>query len=163
MTVADQEVIREISNGFDTVGGLIERASFQQAIKEALRLSSLANGYLAVEEPWKVIKNDRERAGTVLNVGLHLVDALKLIFAPFLPFTSQQVHEMLGHDGFIAGPLDFREVTEEGGRTHRVLTGDYASWVGSWRPPELPVGQRLREPRPIFKKLDLEQVLADEA
>jgi methionyl-tRNA synthetase len=162
LSAADQEVIREISNGFDTVGGLIERASFQQAIKEALRLSSLANGYLAVEEPWKVIKNDRERAGTVLNVGLRLVDALKVIFAPFLPFTSQLVHEMLGHDGFIAGPLLFREVLEEGGRSHRVLTGDYASWVGSWAPPELPVGQKLGEPQPIFRKLDLEQVLAAE-
>jgi methionyl-tRNA synthetase len=163
LTAADQEVIREIANGFDTVGGLIERASFQQAIKEALRLSSLANGYLAVEEPWKVIKTDRERAGTVLNVGLRVVDALKVIFTPFLPFTSQQVHQMLGHDGFIAGPLDFREVTEEGGRTHRVLTGDYASWVGSWAAPELPVGQKLRDPKVIFKKLDLEQVLEAEA
>ena len=64
--------------------------------------------------------------------------------------------------GFIAGPLDFREVTEEGGRTHRVLTGDYASWVGSWAAPELPVGQKLREPKVIFRKLDLEQVLEAE-
>jgi methionyl-tRNA synthetase len=116
----------------------------------------------AVEEPWKVIKTDRERAATVLNVGLRLVDALKVIFTPFLPFTSQQVHEMLGHDGFIAGPLEFREVTEEGGRKHRVLTGDYASWVGSWAAPELPVGQKLREPKVIFRKLDLEQVLEAE-
>jgi len=53
-------------------------------------------------------------------------------------------------------------VTEEGGRKHRVLTGDYASWVGSWAAPELPVGQKLREPRVIFRKLDLEQVLEAE-
>ena len=163
LTAADQEVLREISNGFDIVGGLIERASFQQAIKEALRLSSVANTYLAVEQPWKTIKTDRERAGTVLNVGLRLVDALKVIFTPFLPFTSQQVHEMLGHQGWLAGPLEFRTVTEEGDRQHRVLTGDYGSWVGSWSAPELPAGQRLSEPRVIFRKLDLEQVLEAEA
>ena len=150
----DQEVLKEISNGFDTVGGLLEKASFQQAIKEALRLSSLANGYLAEEQPWHTIKSDRERAATVLYVGLRLVDALKVIFTPFLPFTSQRVHEMLGHSGHLAGPLEFKEIVEEGGRRHRVLTGDYASWTGSWEAPELPVGQKLQEPRPLFKKLE---------
>jgi methionyl-tRNA synthetase len=162
LTEADEEVLKEISNGFDVVGGLIERASFQQAIKEALRLSSVANGYLAEEQPWKSIKADRTRAATVLHVGLRLVDSLKVIFTPFLPFTSQRVHEMLGHEGSIAGPLRFREVTEDGGRTHRVLTGDYASWVGSWAAPELPVGQKLPEPAALFKKLDPAVVVPEE-
>ena len=35
-----------------------------------------------------------------------------------------------------------------------MLTGDYASWTGSWRPSELPPGQALREPKPLFAKLD---------
>ena len=162
LTDRDREVLRQVTEGFDSVGDLIERASFQQAIKEALRLASLANGYLAEEEPWKVIKTDRDRAATVLNVGLHLVDALKVIFTPFLPFTSQQVHEMLGHSGQIAGPLEFKEVTEEDGGSHRVLTGDYASWCGGWEAPELPEGQKLREPKVIFRKLDPDQVVDDE-
>ena len=91
----------------------------------------------------------------MLNVGLRLVDALKVVFTPFLPFTSQQLHEMLGHGGHLAGPLEFRQVEEEGGKQHRVLTGDYASWTGTWGPPELPAGQKLQEPRPLFKKLEL--------
>ena len=36
---------------------------------------------------------------------------------------------------------------------HEVLTGDYESWVGSWAPSELPAGQQLLEPRPLFRKL----------
>jgi methionyl-tRNA synthetase len=78
-----------------------------------------------------------------------------VVFTPFLPFTSQQLHEMLGHSGHIAGPLEFRQVAEAGGREHRVLTGDYASWTRGWAPPELPAGQKLGEPRPLFKKLEL--------
>ena len=46
----------------------------------------------------------------------------------------------------IAGPLEFREV-EEDGDDAQILTGDYAGWVGSWAPSELPAGQKLREPR----------------
>jgi methionyl-tRNA synthetase len=108
-----------------------------------------------------VIKADRERAATVLYVALRCVDNLKTMFTPFLPFTSQRLHEMLGYDGYIAGPLEFRDYTEEDGRTHRVLTGDYTGWVGRWQPATLPIGQQLRSPEPLFKKLD-EQVIADE-
>ncbi|NCC34945.1 MAG: methionine--tRNA ligase, partial [Chloroflexia bacterium] len=94
-------------------------------------------------------------------VALHCVDQLKLLFTPFLPFSSQRLHEYLGYGGFIAGPLEFREYTEEHGKVHRVLTGDYESWIGRWEPSLLPVGQQLREPAPLFKKLD-EQVVEDE-
>ena len=39
------------------------------------------------------------RAATVLFVALRAVDSLKTIFTPFLPHTSQVVHELLGYDG----------------------------------------------------------------
>jgi methionyl-tRNA synthetase len=86
-------------------------------------------------------------------VALRAVDNLKTIFTPFLPHTSQEVHELLGYEGFIAGPLAFREVDEDG-KSHQILTGDYSSWVGSWAPSELRPGQPLQEPRQLFKKLD---------
>ena len=95
-------------------------------------------------------------AATVLFVALRAVDSLKTIFTPFLPRTSQVVHELLGHEGWLAGPLAFREVEEEDGRTHEILTGDYESWVGKWTPSELPPGQALREPKPLFRKLPVE-------
>ena len=47
-----------------------------------------------------------------------------------------------------------REIEEEGGERHMVLTGDYTDWVQSWEPSALPAGQKLREPEPLFKKLD---------
>ena len=154
LTERDREVLREVEAGFESVGALLEGARFKAALQEAMRISSLANFYLAEQEPWKTIKVDRERAATVLHVGLRLVDSIKVLMTPFLPFTSQRVHEMLGHSGFIAGPLEFREVVEAGGSKHRVLTGDYGTWVRGWGPPELPAGQRLQEPKPLFRKLD---------
>jgi len=63
------------------------------------------------------------------------------------------VHELLGYDGHLAGPLEYRTLGE-GDDRHEVLTGDYASWVGSWEPGDLPPGRELREPRPLFRKLD---------
>jgi len=43
-----------------------------------------------------------------------------------------------------------------------VLTGDYASWSGRWEPSTLSPGQTLREPAPLFAKLDAERVVDEE-
>jgi methionyl-tRNA synthetase len=161
LTAEDQALLDAVASGFAAVGDHIEAARFKAAIGEAMRLATRVNQYLNDQEPWALVSSDRERAGTVLYVCLRCVDSLKAIFTPFLPFTSQTVHELLGYEGFIAGPLEFREV-EEGEDSHVVLTGDYASWIGSWEPSELSPGQALREPRPLFKKLDPETVVAEE-
>ena len=153
LTEADSRVLAGVAAAFDEVGAQIEQARFRAAIAEAMRASTLANQYVAEQAPWALVKTDRERAATVLYVALRCVDSLKTLLAPFLPFTSQVVHELLGYDGFLAGPLEFRTVTEADGSTHEVLTGDYESWVGSWAPSELPAGQQLLEPRPLFRKL----------
>jgi methionyl-tRNA synthetase len=148
LTGTDQELLEAIARGFDEIGLLVEQVRFKAAIGEAMRLSSLANQYLAEQAPWALVKTDRERAATVLYVALRAVDSLKILLAPFLPFTSQVVHELLGYDGYLAGPLEIRDFGD-----HNVLTGDYATWVGEWKPSELVPGRTLREPVPLFRKL----------
>jgi len=158
---ADEVVLEVIDGGFATIGDHIEHGRFRAGLAEAMRLASHVNQYLSEQAPWALVKTDRQRAGTVLFVALRAVDSLKTMFTPFLPHTSQVVHELLGNVGLLAGPLEFREVPEEGGRTHEVLTGDYASWVGRWEPSSLRPGQPLAEPSPLFRKLD-ESVVEEE-
>ena len=160
-SAADEALLAAIAAGFDEVGGLIERARFRAALAEAMRLSSEVNQYLSEQAPWALVRSDRERAATVVYVALRAVDSLKVLFTPFLPHTCQRLHELLGYAGWLAGPLEFRSVGEEDGRSHEVLSGDYASWVGGWQPSELPPGQRMGEPAPLFRKLD-PSVVADE-
>jgi methionyl-tRNA synthetase len=161
LTDADIRVLDGVAAAFGEVGEHIEGARFRAAVAAAMRASSLANQYVAEQQPWMLVKTDSDRGATVLYVALRCVDSLKTLLAPFLPFTSQTVHELLGYDGFISGPLDFRSVTEEDGSTHEVLTGDYDRLVGSWTPSEIAPGQTLREPVPLFRKLPPETA-ADE-
>ena len=158
----DRAVIAAVEGGFASVGALIEQARFKAALAETMRLASSVNQYVSDEAPWATLKDNRPRAATVLYSVLRCIDSLKTLFTPFLPFTSQTVHELLGYDDVIAGPLEFREVDEGDGEMHVVLTGDYQSWSGAWQPSALPVGRPLREPRPLFRKLDPEQVVEDE-
>ena len=113
-----------------------------------------ANRYVNDQEPWRLIKDDTARAATVLYTLLRVIDNLKTLFSPVLPFSSQRLHELLGNKGSLAGELRFDEVREDEGRVHRVLTGDYKGRVGSWSPFGLPAGKKLKAPKPLFKKLD---------
>ncbi|HYY03300.1 MAG TPA: methionine--tRNA ligase [Gaiellaceae bacterium] len=153
-TEADRAVLAGVETAFGVVGELIEQARFKAALAEAMRASTLANQYVSDQAPWSTIKTERERAASVLHVALRCVDSLKVLFTPFLPFTSQRVHELLGYDDVLAGALEFRDVTEPDDGIHAVLTGDYTGWRDGWAPTDLPAGQKLREPSPLFKKLD---------
>jgi methionyl-tRNA synthetase len=151
-----------MEQGFDSIGALIEAVRFKNAIQEAMKLAGLANQYIAEQAPWALLESDRERAGTVLYVALRVIDSLKVLLTPYLPFSAQRLHEYLGHDGLLAGPLELRTVDEGEGKEHVVLTGTYEEWIGRWEPSALPPGQKLREPRPLFAKLDAEKIVADE-
>jgi methionyl-tRNA synthetase len=157
----DLAIIETVEHGFASVGSLLGDTRFKAALTEAMQISAQVNAYLSDQEPWKVIKTDRERAATVLYTALRCVDNLKTLMTPFMPFSSQQIHEMLGYEGYLAGPLEFHDFTEEDGRSHRVLTGNYPSWVGHWQPSTLPIGRPIGKPQPLFKKLD-ESVIEEE-
>ena len=161
LTAEDEALLREVEQGFDTVGALIEAARFRSALQETMRLAGLGNQYVAEQAPWAKLEVERERAATILYVALRVVDSLKVLLAPFLPFSAQRLHELLGYDDVIAGELEFRTVDEDG-EEHGVLTGDYESWAGRWEPSRLPAAQTLREPAPLFVKLDAELVVAEE-
>jgi methionyl-tRNA synthetase len=151
---ADRAVLAGVDAAFDVVGGLIEQSRFKAALAEAMRASTFANQYISDQAPWLTIKTDRGRAATVLHVAVRCVDSLKVLFTPFLPFASQRVHELLGYDDVLAGPLEFRDVSGENDDPHTILTGRYGEWRRGWGPTDLAEGQRLREPAPLFKKLD---------
>jgi methionyl-tRNA synthetase len=158
----DQALLARSAEALAEVGELIERSRFRAALAQAMRFAREANQYVSEQAPWALLEGERQRAATVLYVALRTVDSLKTLMTPFLPFSSQTVHELLGYEGFLAGPLEYRTHADEDGATHEVVTGDYAGWVGGWAPSELRPGQALREPRPLFRKLDAERVVAEE-
>ncbi|MBI4082293.1 MAG: class I tRNA ligase family protein, partial [Candidatus Lambdaproteobacteria bacterium] len=163
LTEADRALLAAAEDAFATVGTLIEAASFKAATLEAMQIADRANRYISAQEPWRLVKEDRPRAATVLYTALRTIDCLKVLLAPVLPFSSQRLHEMLGYTGALSGTLRFDEPDEPGHGTHRVLTGEYTTQVGRWAPPVLAPGQKLAPPKPLFRKLDdavVEQELA---
>ena len=158
---ADQALIAQVEHGFTSVGELIEACSFKAAIGEALHLADLVNRYLNDQAPWNLVKEDQVRAGSVLYAALRAIDNLKILLAPFLPFSTQRLHELLGNSGSLSGELRLTTAKEADGSSHRILTGDYEHRVGKWLASQLPAGQALPSPSPLFKKLDVSVVEAE--
>ncbi len=106
----------------------IEAVHLKAALGSAMGLAQEANAYLNETEPWKTAKTDRDRTATSLYTALCVINALKVALYPFLPFSSQQIHEFLGLSGDVGA----------------------SGWVASRPEP----GSALRQPGPLFKKIE---------
>ncbi|HET90553.1 MAG TPA: methionine--tRNA ligase [Chloroflexi bacterium] len=152
----DTDLLTRIENGFEPIGQLIAGCKFRAALNEAMELAREANRYLEEKGPWFQIKQDREAAGTTIYTALKAIDSLKILFAPFLPFSSTQLHHDLGYPPPLFGEPYIATFEEQGGRVHQALCYDGSKATGAWKASELAPGQALRSPQPLFKKLDEE-------
>ncbi len=101
---------------------------FRDALVYAMEIARIGNKYLADAEPWKIIKEDRAKAGTVLNYAVQLVAHASLALEPFIPFTAAKLRTALG------------------------LTDADWSAIGNFE--LIPAGQKLTNPGLLFEKLE---------
>jgi methionyl-tRNA synthetase len=107
-----------------------EKVELRGALRAGMAAASQANVYLNETAPWSTAKTDLIRTATTLHTALSAINGIKTILAPFLPFTSQRLHEMLGQDGMLA--------------------------EGPWERGSLEPGTPLGEQAPLFSKVDPE-------
>jgi methionyl-tRNA synthetase len=157
----DRELLATIEAGFKSVGDLIAAVKLRAALAQAVDLAAEANRYLDQQGPWFEIKHDKAEAARTIYTALRAIDSLKVLFAPFLPFSSEQLHQQLGYEGRFFGRQEVVTYTEAGGQQHEALVYHPEGAVACWAPSELPAGQGLRQPSPLFKKLD-ESIVEEE-
>jgi len=129
-----QALIDKAEETLNIVDGLLYRCHFREAIRSAMSLAQETNRYLDEKSPWKIIEQDRQASATALYVAISVLSCLRTALYPFLPFSSQKLHQLLGFEG---------NVEEDG-----------------WQPHFPSPGQRLPSPTPLFAKLD--EKLVDE-
>ena len=149
---ADLELLATIENGFNTVGAELEAVRLRSALGEAMKLATVVNQYLDTNAPWSAIKTDKDSAAKTVYTALKAIDSLKVMFAPFLPFTSQRLHEFFGYETPLFGE-QYTETVKDSLGEHTVLR--YKGVDGlQWKPSDLKPGAKLNQPGPLFKKLE---------
>jgi methionyl-tRNA synthetase len=155
LTDDDRALLAATRAAFETVGPLIERHRQKQALGEAMRVVSEVNKYVSDQAPW-TLKDDsqRERLGTILHVTAQAISDLRTVLSPFLPFSAQTVHEVMGGKGVVSPMPRIEEVDDlDGGPGYPVLTGDYSGFP-RWESVPIEVGTPVGKPVPVFTKLD---------
>jgi methionyl-tRNA synthetase len=160
LTGPDEDLLARSRQSFEVVGGHLGRSRFKFATTEAMRTVAEANKYFSEQAPWKLRESDPDRMRTVLHVALQLVDDAKTLLTPFLPRSSELVHQMLGGTGIWSDMPRVEEVDEDGGRAYPVITGTYDG-AARWASVPLRVGAPLAPPTPLFTKLDTAVVDAE--
>jgi methionyl-tRNA synthetase len=150
---ADREILSTIEAGVASVGAQLDAVRLRAALGEAMRLASEVNKYLDTAGPWFEIKTDKAAAGTTIYTAIKAIDTLKVLFAPFLPFTCEKLHHILGYDTSLFGEQFIEKQTDALG-AHNVLRYNPAPATGKWQPSQLQPGQKLNPPAPLFKKLE---------
>jgi len=149
----DRALLADVEAGFEKVGSEIEAVHLRAGLQEALALAREVNGYLD-RSPWfSVVKEDKAAAARTVYTALQAIDHLKTLFSPYLPFSSERLHQALGYDTSLFGESRI-ETIEGGERPHDVLTYDPSQASGEWAPGRLAPGQALAEPKPLYTKLD---------
>jgi methionyl-tRNA synthetase len=95
LTQVDQAVIEHMQAAPRAIGEAIERFKFKEAIHKWMELGRIGNKYLADTQPWHLIKTMPEQVETILNISLQLTAQIAILGAPFLPFTTRKLADML--------------------------------------------------------------------
>jgi methionyl-tRNA synthetase len=104
----------------------IEAVELRGGLRAAMDAAGEVNAYLNATEPWKVLKTDKDRAGTILWTAVQAISAIRVALSPYLPFSTRTIGVMLG-------------LGEE---------------VVDWSAPEVKGGTVLGDVRPLFAKLE---------
>jgi methionyl-tRNA synthetase len=95
LTDGDRAALSELPRLKEAVEYNLDNFRFREALKSMMDMARLGNKYLADNEPWKVIKTDPARVGTVLNISLQITANLAIVAQPFLPFSAIKMAEFI--------------------------------------------------------------------
>ncbi len=123
-----QQLLQRAEEAMAEVDGQLAACHFRAGLAEAMKLAQEANRFLDETAPWKALPDDRPAAARSLYTVVAAINGLKLVLWPYLPFSCERLHAYLGYD---------TPFTEDG-----------------WTLAPVPAGQQLREPSPLFTKLE---------
>ena len=123
------EVAARIDAAREAVEAQLDAVHLRAALREALGLARFGNEWFDRQAPWRQVREDRAAAESTMGSLLDLINAAKVLLAPYLPHTAARLHGLLG----------YTDTLESRG----------------WQIEPVPGGRHLPSPQPLFRKLEL--------
>ncbi|QEE61977.1 methionine--tRNA ligase [Salinibacterium sp. dk2585] len=109
---ADLAIQKTLASAVTKADAAMERLAIHEAIEAIWKLVDDLNGYITINEPWVLAKNEetRERLGTVLYTTAEGLRALAVLLSPVIPEATAKLWAALG----FTTPLTEQLITEAG-------------------------------------------------
>ncbi len=95
----DKKVLKEAEEHYRSALSSMEKVKLKEGIHTMMAVVNEANRYFNKQAPWKLIKEDRERCATVLNVSLQIGRLITYGLYPYIPHAVERWYEMIGTPG----------------------------------------------------------------
>ncbi len=94
----DNEMLAMLEEAPKKIGDLIERYKLKDAVLEMMNVARAANKYFNDSEPWKTVKNDKQKGANTINICLQTIYTLAEMFYPVIPFSAEKMFKMLNSE-----------------------------------------------------------------
>jgi len=92
----DKSLTKKINEKIKKIKKEYSELNFNEAVKEIMSVSSIGNQYFQAKEPWKLIKEDKEKTHKIVGLCVNIVRNLSIVMQPVLPDFSARLQEQLG-------------------------------------------------------------------
>ena len=92
----DTDLLAAVDGALAQGADCIERVELRAGLRAAMEAAARVNAYLNSTEPWKLAKEDPDRASTVLVTALEAVAGVRTGLAPYLPFSTAALDDLYG-------------------------------------------------------------------
>ena len=95
----DESLCKEIKEREEAITAALEKADERDAIRLIFELSDIGNKAFQDGEPWKVRKEDPEKAAVLLRTLMYLIRDLAIMITPYMPTTGDRILSFISADG----------------------------------------------------------------
>ena len=91
----DKKIINEINNKIKKIRKYYEEYNFNFAVNETLLISDIGNKYFQKNEPWALIKKDKDKVQKICGLCINIAKNLSILIQPVLPKFSEELQRQL--------------------------------------------------------------------
>ncbi|WP_407391713.1 methionine--tRNA ligase [Methanobrevibacter sp.] len=132
----DEEFKKAIEGLPQKVGEYISEFEFREGLLEIFKVAKKGNKYFNDSEPWKAVKEDKQKAANCLYLSNQLAKALAYTLKPYIPTKADAIAKILN-------------------------IGELSDWEDA--SVFLPSGHKINKAKPLFKKIEDEEIEAQKA
>jgi len=91
MNIDNQELADEVMAAGDSIAGHYESRDFARGMREIMALADKVNEYIAIKEPWQLIKDEskQQEVHDICSLGINMFRTLMIYLKPVLPVLAE--------------------------------------------------------------------------